>query len=148
MDKKRIYVDMDDTICYYTPRYNQKKAQNPDIQWPQSQYGFFLSLRIMPNVGRYLYILSKYYDIWILTRPSVKNPLCYTEKRVWVEENLGPDWCEKLIICPDKSLLKGDYLIDDVAWPKFEGEQILFGGKDFADWKSVYQYLMKVHGDA
>ena len=34
--------------------------------------------------------------------------------------------CDRLILCPDKSLLKGDVLIDDTPWPGFEGQQLLF----------------------
>ena len=56
-------------------------------------------------------IYSDKFDMWFLTAPSIKNPMSYAEKRVWIETNSFPP--ERLIICPDKSLLKGDYLIDD-----------------------------------
>lgn len=47
---------------------------------------------------------------------------------------------------PDKSLLKGDYLIDDqgnAGQENFEGEWIHFKTEKFPDWKSVVDYLMK-----
>jgi 5'(3')-deoxyribonucleotidase len=52
---------------------------------------------------------------------------------------------EKLILCPDKSLVKGDYLIDDDikhGQLTFEGEHIRFGSSNFPDWKSVIKYLL------
>jgi 5'(3')-deoxyribonucleotidase len=56
--------------------------------------------------------LKENYDVWILTRPSYKN-INYSEKAQWVLNHLGYDVQEKTIMCGDKSLLKGDYLIDD-----------------------------------
>jgi 5'(3')-deoxyribonucleotidase len=59
-----------------------------------------------------------------------------------VEEHLGWKWCGRLIICPDKSLLKGDYLVDDYNWEDFEGELIRFGSEEFPNWKQVKDYLI------
>lgn len=143
MNKKPImYVDMDDTINEYSEYHKHRRQKNPDNKYPQMEYGFFLNLRPINFITTYLDILSKHYDIWILTRPSVPNPLCYTEKRVWVEKYLGREWCDKLIICPDKSLLKGDYLVDDYDWKDFEGELIRFGSDEFPSWKEVKHYLL------
>jgi 5'(3')-deoxyribonucleotidase len=50
---------------------------------------------------------------------------------------------EKLIISPNKGLLKGDILIDDIVEGKgqehFEGELIHFGSAKFPDWESVLE---------
>lgn len=127
MRKDVIYVDMDDTICDFSGAAKQALIDEPNILYPQSQYGFFTSLEPIKGAIVTLNMLALRYDVWILTRPSVLNPLCYTEKRVWVEKHLGLDWCHKLIMCPDKSLLRGDYLIDDVVWPGFVGKQYRFG---------------------
>lgn len=45
----------------------------------------------------------------------------------------------------DKSLLKGDYLIDDgdnANQNKFEGELIKFGSDKFPNWQVVLDYLL------
>lgn len=138
-----MYVDMDDTICDFTSEYTRMREKVPGISWPQSQYGFFVNLEPIEDAVISLTVLQAHYDVWILTRPSVLNPLCYTEKRMWIENHLGLEWCHKLILCPDKSLLKGDILIDDVLWKDFEGEQILFGQGEFKTWNNVYTYLIK-----
>jgi len=132
---------MDDTLCKFMQRYQEMMQKNPSIRYPQSQYGFFTDLEPIDDAISSMHTLREVYDVWILTRPSYMNPLCYTEKRVWVEKHLGINFCKKLILCPDKSLLKGDYLIDDIKWPGFEGEQILFGSEKYRNWKAVIDYL-------
>ena len=91
-------------------------------------------------------LLSGDMEPYILTAPSVHNPLCYTEKRVWVEQHLGMSMVNRLIISPDKSLLRGDYLIDDHAsgsgQEEFQGELIHFGSEEFPGWQQVLDYLV------
>jgi 5'(3')-deoxyribonucleotidase len=140
---KRLYIDMDNVLCDYNAAF---RAQHSDeIPYPQSRYGFFISLLPLPHAIQSFFDLSKHFDIWILTAPSVKNPLCYTEKRVWVERELGFDVCHRLIICSDKSLLKGHFLVDDSSTRgqrEFEGEWIHFGSDKFPGWLETKKYLM------
>lgn len=137
---KRIYVDMDGVLCNYAKRYAEKLQSNPHNLYPQSDFDFFRSLEEIPGGVETVKRLSEIFDVWILTRPSFRNPMCYTEKRLWIEDHLGIEWCERLILSPDKSLLIGDYLIDDTIQP-FNGVQIIFGSPEFSDWNSVLTYL-------
>jgi 5'-nucleotidase len=139
---KILHIDMDDTICHYSKAYAIARERLPQIQFPQSQYGFYTALEPMEGAIDSINVLRDQYDVYILTRPSYKNPLCYTEKRVWIEKYFGLEFCDKLIICPNKGLVKGDYLIDDFLWPEFDGEQIHFGTTAFPNWSTVYSYLM------
>lgn len=140
--KKIVYIDMDDTICDYTNHHNSRKLDNPRIQFPQSQYGFYLDIPLIDIDTKFLFeVLSHHYDVWIATRPSIINAQCYTEKRYWVEKYLGKEWCEKLILIPNKALLIGDYLIDDKPWPEFKGQQLLITDKYTL--KSAVTYLIK-----
>jgi 5'-nucleotidase len=140
--KKRLYVDMDGVLCDFMKSYNE--LYHPEFNiYPQSNWGFFTNLSPIINGVEILKELMVDYDVWILTRPSYKNPLCYTEKRIWIEKYFGLEFCEKLIICSDKSLLKGDYLIDDNltdGQTEFEGELLHFGN-DFINWYEVKRYL-------
>lgn len=142
MEQKRtLYIDMDDTICDFKGRYNEIRTANPNIFFPQSQYGFFTSLDPLPGTLESVEALREFYNVYILTRPSVMNPLCYTEKRIWVEKHFGMLFCHRLIICPNKSLMIGDYLVDDILWPHFRGKQILYGGHEFPNWDLTFNYL-------
>ena len=140
--KEIVYIDMDDTMCDFMGAFHLAIKANPFIKYPQSQYGFFTNLKPIPGaIEGYNTLSNSKYDVYILTRPSILNPLCYTEKRIWIENHLGLEACNKLIISPNKSLNKGHYLIDDQPWD-FDGEQIRFGADDFPNWESVIKYLM------
>jgi 5'(3')-deoxyribonucleotidase len=137
----RIYIDMDGVICDYETEFNAVKQLKPDLEFPQSEPGFFL--RLLPIEGAIDTInrLSKEHDVWILTSPSVLNPHSYTEKRLWVEQYFGIEMCKKLILSLDKSLLEGDILIDDRAdsnkQNEFDGDLLLFGSDKYPDWNSI-----------
>jgi 5'(3')-deoxyribonucleotidase len=145
---KIVYIDMDDTLCDYRSAHQQALAANPSMNFPQAEYGFFSRLKSIENAIESVKQLleSSIYKPYILTAPSVENPLSYAEKRVWVECHLGMKMVDRLIISPDKSLLKGDYLIDNNIEGKgqdeFEGILIHFGSKMYPDWKSVINFLI------
>ena len=143
MKKQTLYVDMDDVLCDYTGAHAAASTQTPDQKYPQAQMDFYRKLKPLDDAVRGLSILnaSDKFDIWVLTRPSYKNPLCYTEKRLWIEDHLGLEWCKKLIISPNKGLLKGQYLIDDSEWPDFEGVQFLFDNVTVT-WPRVIKTLL------
>lgn len=138
---KIIYIDMDDTLCDYTKHYNSYKILYPNNQYPQSIYKFFETIPPIPKAIETVKKLNAVYDVWILTRPSVFNPLCYTEKRNWIEQHLGIEYCHKLIISPNKTLLKGGYLIDDVKWD-FDGVQLQYGTSKYKDWNDISKYFL------
>jgi len=143
-----IYIDMDGVLCDFVAHRDAMLQQCPGIAYPQSQYGFFRDLPPIRGGLEAMHDLlaSAPYDPYILTAPSTRNPLCYTEKRVWVEEHLGMPYVERLIISPNKALLKGAYLIDDHqsgrGQEEFEGELIHFGSSQFPTWSEVMAYLL------
>lgn len=146
--KKIVYIDMDDTLADFMGAYEFAREEKPTMAFPQAEYGFFANLKPLEGAVESVEVLLKsdLYSPYILTAPSTINPLCYTEKRIWVEQHLGMEMVERLIISPDKSLLKGDYLVDDIAEGKgqegFEGELIQFGTLEYPDWQSVMEFLL------
>lgn len=142
---KTVYVDMDDVLADYAGAFRKDRAAVPELPWPQAKVGFFLRLKPLPGALESMRALYGICDLWILTAPSILNPASYTEKRLWVEDHLGMDFCKRLIISPDKSKLMGDFLVDDRATGKgqngFRGELVLFGGDKFPDWPTTLSYL-------
>lgn len=137
---------MDGVLCDFVSAYNRDKKEFPEQEYPQSQVGFFLNLKPIEGAIESFKELEKHFNVWILTRPSVQNPLCYTEKALWVKNHLGIDVQRRTIMATDKSLLKGDYLIDDDTkhgQTEFEGEHIHFGNTPFENWVKVVKYLKK-----
>lgn len=118
---------MDDTIFDFKGEFERRKHEH---EFPQSKYGFFLNLKPLPDAISSVKRLMEDHDVWFATRPSFYNPMSYTEKRVCIENHFGFDAVSKLILIPDKSLLKGDVLIDDSISDgqlEFEGTLIRFG---------------------
>ncbi|MCP4438092.1 MAG: hypothetical protein GY810_04040 [Aureispira sp.] len=141
MQKQRVFIDMDNTLCDYRGRFKERKKLEPETKYPQSQYGFFAGLEPLAGAIESYRLLEQHFEVYILTAPSYRNPLCYTEKRVWVEQHLGLSTTQNLIICQRKGLLIGDFLIDDHPYPEFRGEQLLFDSPQFPSWKAVTKYL-------
>jgi 5'(3')-deoxyribonucleotidase len=142
MDKKhRIYVDMDRTLCDYDKGYIKWRE---GYEYPQSKEGFFRDLDPLPGaIEAYKYLDNKY-DVWILTRPSFLNIGCYTEKAEWVLNHLGLKVQQKTILCGNKSLVKGDFLVDDHhkdGQPEFEGIWIQIWKHPFSSWKAVTDFI-------
>lgn len=141
---------MDNTACDYSGQLEKYKEMYPNYQYQQSVIGFFSSMKPMPGFMEAWEKLGKYYDMRFCSRASPYNLGSFTEKAVWVRDNMGGievvDRC--LNLNPDKSIIgeKGDYLIDD--WdahgqPEFKGMHIHFGSDPrFMNWDMVVEYLM------
>lgn len=143
MKKPILRIDLDDTVCLYTEHYKYCKEVFYNIEYPQSREGFFLELEPIDGAIFYIDLLTQYFDVWFLTRPSYLNPHSYTEKRLWVEKYFGLDMCKKLDFVNDKSAMSGDYLIDDVKWNDFKGIQLQFGTEGLETWYKVYTKLLE-----
>lgn len=143
-----VHVDMDGVLCEYEGAYARDREAYPNQPYPQSREGFYRELAPIPGAIDSMKRLASNPEVeaYILTAPSVHNPLSYTEKRLWVEGHLGFDWVERLIISPNKSLVKGDFLIDDHTEGRgqenFEGRLIHFGSEEFQDWSTVMETVM------
>lgn len=143
-----VYVDMDDVLANYTLAHRSALQACPHTKFPQSVAGFFRDLRPVVGAVEAVNRLRANSNLFVLTAPSTRNPLSYTEKRIWIEEHFDYELTEQLILSPDKGLLKGDFLIDDHANGKgqerFEGKLIHFGSDIFPTWLSVLQHFEKI----
>jgi len=148
IEKPIIYIDMDDTLCKYTEAKNKIKKQNPEIKYPQSLINFFVNLEPIDDAIESFNFLYNKFDVYILTSPSVENINCYSEKCIWVEKYFGFEMTKKLIISYNKSLLKGNFLIDDNICGRgqenFEGKLIHFGSKNYPSWKQIIEKFKNV----
>lgn len=56
---------------------------------------------------------EKGFEVFICTSPLSTYKNCVLEKYEWVENHLGPSWVKQVILTKDKTIIKGDFLIDD-----------------------------------
>ena len=132
---------MDRTLCDYDAGFLRWRD---NIKFPQSKKGFFRDLDPLPGAIESYKYLHENYDTWILTRPSFHNLECYTDKAGWVLDNFGFEIQQKLILCGNKSLVKGDFLIDDHhkdGQPEFEGKWIQIGKDPFMIWPDIVPFI-------
>jgi len=144
--KSIVYVDMDGVLSNYSKRH--KELQNArGYRYPQSTYGFFRNLELIEGAKEAIENLKerKDVDLYILSSPSYKNPLSYSEKREWIEREFGLELAKNLILSTNKGLNKGDFLIDDNiegnGQENFEGEVIQFGCGECKNWEETIRYL-------
>lgn len=115
------YVPVEERSSFYT--YEQyPKELRPLTQKIVLSPGFFASLPVIPGALQGFKELSETdHEISICSSPLIGNPNGASEKYDWVEEKLGGDWVGKLILAPDKTMVRGDILIDDR--PEIKGAQ-------------------------
>lgn len=116
--------------------------------------GFFLNLEPIPGALDALReMLHAGHDVRICTAPKKDYRFCVPEKFDWVREYLGQEWVERIVITRDKTLVHGDFLIDDK--PKIEGartpvwEHILYDqpyNRDINQTRLTWGEHMKVLG--
>jgi len=142
MHKLIVYIDMDGVLCDFKSAYDAKKHI---IKYPQAEFDFFRKLKPIEGAIDAFNALFEKFDTYILTAPSIYNPICYMEKRLWVEDYLGLRAVEKLILSNHKELLIGDYLIDDNCKGQgqdgFKGKLIHFGSDKVKSWSDVMMYF-------
>lgn len=62
-------------------------------------------------------------EVFICTNPLSKYENCVLEKYRWVDDHLGKEWIKRIIVTKDKTIIRGDILIDDK--PEIKGVETL-----------------------
>lgn len=150
-ERKIICVDMDEVIAdalgEHLLRYNRDFRENVTVkdlhgQWlwefvPEERQqalhdyimseDFFEVLDVMPESQRVLAKLQKRYDVFIATA-AMEVPSSFNAKFRWLARYFPFIPPSNIVFCGNKSILHGDYLIDDNPRQLriFPGEGILF----------------------
>jgi 5'-nucleotidase len=83
--------------------------------------GFHRSLPVIPGaIQAVKEMIAEGHEVTICTSPLISAPNCAAEKFGWITEHLGHEWLNRTIITRDKTLVRGDILIDDK--PEITGE--------------------------
>ena len=84
------------------------------VQHITQSAGFYAGLRPIPGAKEALKEMLAYgHEVRIVTSPWISNPTCASDKLNWVVNYIGQSWGQRTIITTDKTLVHGDFLIDD-----------------------------------
>jgi 5'(3')-deoxyribonucleotidase len=117
---------------------------------------FFSSLAVMPHAQRVLDRLQSRYEIFIATA-AMEVPTSFNAKFKWLEKHFPFIPASHIVFCGNKSILRGDYLIDDNPRQLrlFQGKGILFaspanlhvsGFPRVKDWLEVECMFLSTNG--
>lgn len=175
---RRICVDMDevmaDTLGEHLRRYNQafdEALRREDLLgkgiWEGTPLDrqqelrafldaedFFEDLPLMPGAQPVLCELAERFEIFIASQAMVV-PNSLGPKYRWLQRHFSFIPPSHYVFCGDKSILKADYLIDDLPRNilRFEGQGLLFsaphniaavGFARVSNWQDVAEYFRTV----
>jgi 5'-nucleotidase len=174
----RILIDMDGVLANWGAEWDRHAAEylHLGLQLTDNQTSFDLaeglsdegkqavySIMNRPDFYRVLEpfegaaealntMVAEGHEVFLVTSPMVTNHNCASDKLWWAEEYIGKGWAKRTIITSDKTLVKGDVLIDDkpeihgVAEPEWkhvyytqpynankDGERI----NDWSEWRKI-----------
>lgn len=76
--------------------------------------GFYADHPVMDGAKEALFgMLEDGHDVRICTAPLFPWVNCIPEKFAWIDAHLGPEWVARTVLTKDKTLVRGDVLIDD-----------------------------------
>jgi len=135
-----ILLDMDDVLADFEKAFFQRwRSLYPDLffipldqrdrfyvelQMPpelrekaraiKREPGFFLNLEPLPGAPEAAReMLALGHEVFICTAPITACATCPMEKFQWAARHLGPEWPKRIHISSDKTMVRGDFLVDD-----------------------------------
>jgi 5'-nucleotidase len=145
--KKTLYLDMDNVLVDFKSgvarltRAEKKRYKGRLDEVP----GIYHRMEPLPDAVRSFEILSKAFDVYILSTAPWRNHSAWSDKVRWVTWYLGKPVHKRLILSHHKNLNRGHYLVDDQlehGAGDFGGELIHFGRGKFKTWGAVVKYLL------
>lgn len=151
MKSKIILFDMDGVMCQYDekllrcaherfglPLYQShevthfnsealfQKEYQERVEAIADEEGFFLDLKPFPGVIKAFEEITSdpRLEVFICTTPKrfYKSSSSVSEKHTWIARYLGCEWTDRMILTRDKTLVRGDILVDDK--PEIKGVQV------------------------
>lgn len=126
---------------------NGHKSYRPQLFEP----GFFRNLTVMPDAQEVVKELSEKHKVYIVSA-ATEFPNSLKEKYDWMAEYFPFISWKNFMLCGDKSIVKGDVMIDDHEKNllTFEGERLLYdamhnklltGYKRVYNWQEIHKHF-------
>lgn len=121
LKKPKLFLDMDNTLVDTLPilTASTEQAAKMGLEKPDQIPDIFRHLKPLPGALDSVKILSKYYDLYILSTAPWFNASSWSNKIEWLNEYFGTDeespFYKRVIMTHDKGLARaeGGILIDD-----------------------------------
>lgn len=100
---------------WVTDQYEPQWAR--DIERILAQRGFYENLEPVPGAIEAILEIARLQDVEVrICTSPVTSRYGYEEKHDWVRRHLGESFLRRIITTPDKTLVRGDVLVDDNPW--------------------------------
>jgi 5'(3')-deoxyribonucleotidase len=112
--KKILYVDMDNVLVDFPSGIsllNESMRHDYTGRFDEVP-GIFSLMSPMPNSIDSFKELSKLFDTYVLSTAPWENPSAWSDKLLWVKNNLGSTAYKRLILSHHKNLNDGDYFLN------------------------------------
>jgi 5'-nucleotidase len=137
---------------HFSIRFDYPEHQGELVQAVYHAEGFFRDLTPLPGaleaVGE---LAAMGHDLRICTSPLRQYRYCVAEKYEWIDAHLGPEFVNRMIVTRDKTLVRGDVLVDDnpaiagahtpewrhVVFDQPYNRQVAGPRMTWADWRNV-----------
>lgn len=155
----RLLVDLDGVVADWGPEYDRQlelagddaagiprpaehhsfdlnegrtKEEKKIIRRVMSAPGFYANLQPIRHAREVLKgVRDQGHEVHFVTSPFISNPTCASDKLNWVAKHFGNSWAARTIITVDKTMVRGDILIDDkpniTGSERPEWRHIIFG---------------------
>ena len=108
--KKIVLLDMDNTLYDFDAAIEDNSRRGPPEMLKK---GFFSDLKLFNGARPFVQkLVNRGYDVHICTKSLATSPKCNAEKVKAICRDF-PYLYNKIILCQDKHMIRGDYLIDD-----------------------------------
>ena len=136
-NRPTILVDLDDTVAHFLDGVYKERSSNkksyPNLnefvnglknqeknaytivnEYKQPGSRVFSHLEVIKGAKEALDLMDKLgYNVFLVSSPTIANSYSFKDKCDWVKNHLGDTWAHRLILSKDKTLIRGDILIDD-----------------------------------
>ncbi len=113
--EKTLPINKSKCGCYFEHPVWSDPTTNLEMYKVLYNYlNLFYILDPIPNALRSIKEMEKCgYTIFFCSHPTVENSTCASDKYEWLKKHFGLEYAKKLILTQDKTVIYGDYLIDD-----------------------------------
>ena len=145
--QKILYIDMDNVLVDFHSGV-ERIPEQLKIEYKErldEVPGVFSLMKPLTGAISSFKKLTNKYDTYILSTAPWENASAWSDKNLWVRENLGESAYKRLILTHHKNLNLGDFLIDDRranGADQFKGKHFVFGSFEYPNWEVICNYLL------